>query len=172
LQEHKVDILLSVGQSPEREKVIDFTQSYAPYYIAVLGPHALAVTTAADLAGKTIGVNRGTLEDSSLTDAAPKDADIKRFDNYNGVISAFLAGQVQLIAVGNDVGASVLARHPAIEPEQKFQLLSSPDHIALNKNEPALKQTLDDAIAKMKTDDTLNKISIRWLQKPLDPKDL
>jgi polar amino acid transport system substrate-binding protein len=172
LQEHKVDILLSVGQSPEREKVIDFTQSYAPYYIAVLGPHALTVTTAADLADKTIGVNRGTLEDSSLTEAAPKTADIKRFDNYNGVISAFLAGQVQLIAVGNDVGASVLARHPAIEPEQKFQLLSSPDHIALNKNEPALKQTLNDAITKMKADGTLNKISIQWLQKPLDPKDL
>ncbi len=25
LQEHKVDLLLSVGESPEREKVIDFT---------------------------------------------------------------------------------------------------------------------------------------------------
>ncbi len=172
LQEHKVDILLSVGQSPEREKVIDFTDSYAPYYIAVLGPHALQVSSAADLAGKTIAVNRGTLEDSSLTEAAPKTADIKRFDNYNGVISAFLAGQVQLIAVGNDVGASVLARHPAIEPEQKFQLLSSPDHIALNKNEPALKQALNEAVAKMKADGSLNKISIQWLQKPLDPKDL
>jgi polar amino acid transport system substrate-binding protein len=172
LQEHKVDILLSVGQSPEREKVIDFTASYAPYYIAVLGPHALQVTSAADLAGKTIAVNRGTLEDTSLTAAAPPTADIKRFDNYNGVIAAFLAGQVQLIAVGNDVGASVLARHPAIEPEQKFQLLSSPDHIALNKNEPAFKKALDDAIAKMKADGSLNKISIQWLQKPLDPKDL
>lgn len=172
LQEHKVDILLSVGESPEREKVIDFTKAYAPYYIAVLGPHAMVVADAAALAGKTIAVNRGTLEDTSLTDAAPKTADIKRFDNYNGVISAFLSGQVQLIAVGNDVGASVLARHPAIEPEQKFQLMSSPDHIALNKNEPALKRSLDDAIAKMIADGSLNQISIQWLQKPLDPKDL
>jgi polar amino acid transport system substrate-binding protein len=172
LQEHKVDILLSVGQSPEREKVIDFTTAYAPYYIAVLGPRALAVPDAAALAGKSIAVNRGTLEDTSLTEAAPKTADIKRFENYNGVISAFLSGQVQLIAVGNDVGASVLARHPAIEPEQKFQLMSSPDHIALNKNEPALKTALDDAIAAMKSDGSLNKISIQWLQKPLDPKDL
>src|SRR5271165_5049186 len=171
LQEHKVDILLSVGQSPEREKVVDFTQSYAPYYIAVLGPPSVAVKSAADLAGKSVGVNRGTLEDSSLTAAAPT-ADIRRFDNYNGVISAFLSGQVQLIAVGNDVGATVLARHPAVTPEQKFELLTSPDHIALNKNEPALKAALDDAIAKMKSDGTLNKISIEWLQKPLDPKDL
>jgi polar amino acid transport system substrate-binding protein len=172
LNEHKVDILLSVGKSAEREKVIDFTASYAPYYIAVMGPRALAVPDAAAMAGKTIAVNRGTLEDTSLTAAAPASADIKRFDNYNGVIAAFLAGQVQLIAVGNDVGASVLARHPAIEPEQKFQLMSSPDHIALNKNEPALKQALDEAIAKMKTDGSLNKISLQWLQKPLDAKDL
>jgi len=172
LNEHKVDILLSVGWSTEREKVIDFTAAYAPYYIAVLGPHALAVPDAAAMAGKTIGVNRGTLEDTSLTKAAPPTADIKRFDNYNGVISAFLAGQVQLIAVGNDVGASVLARHPSIEPEQKFQLMSSPDHIALNKNEPAFKKTLDDVITKMKADGSLNKISLQWLQKPLDPKDL
>lgn len=172
LQDHKVDILLSVGDSPEREKVIDFTSAYAPYYIAVLGPHALKVTAPADLAGKSIGVNRGTLEDTSVTSAAPSTADIRRFDNYNGVITAFLSGQVQLIVVGNDVGAAVLARHPAIEPEEKFELLTSPDHIALNKNEPALKAALNDAIAKMKSDGSLNDINVKWLHKPLNEKDL
>jgi len=172
LEDHKVDILLSVGDSPEREKVIDFTSAYAPYYIAVMGPHALKVTGPADLAGKSIGVNRGTLEDTSATTAAPPTADIRRFDNYNGVITAFLSGQVQLIVVGNDVGAAVLARHPAIEPEEKFELLTSPDHIALNKNEPALKAALNDAIAKMRSDGSLNDISVKWLHKPLNEKDL
>lgn len=172
LEDHKVDILLSVGESPERAKVIDFTAAYAPYYIAVLGPRALKVTGPADLAGKSIGVNRGTLEDTSVTKIAPPSADIRRFDNYNGVITAFLAGQVQLIVVGNDVGAAVLARNPAIAPEEKFQLLSSPDHIALNKNEPALKSFLNDAIAKMMSDGTLNAISVEWLHKKLNPKDL
>jgi len=56
-----------------------------------------------DLAGKSIAVNRGTLEDTSLTEAAPKDADIKRFDNYNSVIQAFISGQTELMVVGNDV---------------------------------------------------------------------
>jgi polar amino acid transport system substrate-binding protein len=172
LQEHKVDLLLSVGQSPEREKVIDFTDAYAPYYIAVLAPHALAVAGAADLAGKSVAVNRGTLGDTELTEAAPAGADIKRFDNYSGVIAAFLAGQVQAICVGNDVGASVLSRHPAIEPEQKFQLMSSPDHLALNKGEPAFKQMLNELVAKMRGDGSLDKISQQWLGKPLDPKDL
>lgn len=172
LKDHKVDILLSVGESPEREKVIDFTAAYAPYYIAVLGPKAMKVSGPADLAGKSIGVNRGTLEDTSLTKIAPPSANIRRFDNYNGVITSFLSGQVQLIVVGNDVGAAVLARHPAIAPEEKFQLLSSPDHIALNKDEPAFKQFLDQAIARMVGDGSLNTISMKWLHKPLNTQDL
>ncbi|MFI5013235.1 MAG: transporter substrate-binding domain-containing protein [Hyphomicrobiales bacterium] len=172
LTEHRVDILLSVGHSAEREKVIDFTDAYAPYYIAVIGPHALKVEGKADLAGKSIAVNRGTLEDTSVTEAAPPSADIRRFDNYNSVIQAFLSGQTQLMVVGNDVGAEVLARQTALQPEQKFQLLTSPDHIALNKNEPRLKQILNDTVAKMRSDGTLNKISVKWLGKPLDPKDL
>ena len=172
LTEHRVDILLSVGHSAEREKVIDFTAAYAPYYIAVIGPQAMAVTDKAALAGKSIAVNRGTLEDTSLTEAAPPGADIKRFDNYNSVIQAFLSRQADLMVVGNDVGAQVLARQTDLKPEQKFQLMTSPDHIALNKNEPKLKQALNEIIAKMLADGTLNKISEKWLGKPLDPKDL
>jgi polar amino acid transport system substrate-binding protein len=172
LTEHRVDILLSVGKSAEREKVIDFTTAYAPYYIAVIGPKALNVESNADLAGKSIAVDRGTLEDTSLTQAAPPSADIKRFDNYNAVIQAFLAGQTQLMVVGNDVGSQVLAKQVALKPEQKFQLMTSPDHIALNKEQPDLKQRIDAVIAKIIADGSLNRISTKWLSRPLDPKDL
>ncbi|TJX51868.1 MAG: transporter substrate-binding domain-containing protein, partial [Mesorhizobium sp.] len=110
LNDHRVDILMSVGYSKEREQVIDFAAAYAPYYIAVIGPAAMSVKGKEDLAGKSIAVNRGTLEDTSLTEAAPASADIKRFDNYNSVIQAFISGQTQLMVVGNDVGAQVLAK--------------------------------------------------------------
>ncbi|RVC08897.1 transporter substrate-binding domain-containing protein, partial [Mesorhizobium sp. M7A.F.Ca.AU.001.01.1.1] len=103
LNDHRVDLLMSVGYSKEREQVIDFAAAYAPYYIAVIGPAALAVKGKEDLADKSIAVNRGTLEDTSLTEAAPASADIKRFDNYNSVIQAFISGQTQLMVVGNDV---------------------------------------------------------------------
>ncbi|MFL9894586.1 transporter substrate-binding domain-containing protein [Paraburkholderia sp. RL17-381-BIF-C] len=171
LADHKADMLLSVGQTPEREKVIDFSQPYAPYYLAVFGPKALPVKNAADLAGKSISVARGTLEDLSVTKIAPPTANIKRFDDPNGAISAFLSGQVQLMVVGNDVGATILARHPANDPEQKFSLFSSPDHVGLNKNEPRLKQKVDETIAKARKDGTMNAISQKWLRAPL-PADL
>lgn len=172
LTEHRVDLLMSVGYSKEREQVIDFAAPYAPYYIAVIGPKALAVKGKDDLAGKSIAVNRGTLEDTSLTAAAPASADVKRFDNYNAVIQAFISGQTQLMVVGNDVGAQVLARQEALAPEQKFQLLTSPSHIALNKKEDRLKQAINDAVAKMLSDGSLNKSSEAWLKTPLNPANL
>ncbi|MEM5329763.1 transporter substrate-binding domain-containing protein [Paraburkholderia sp. JHI2823] len=167
LADHKADILLSVGQTPERAKVIDFSQPYAPYYLAVFGPKSLPVKNAGDLAGKTVAVARGTLEDLSVSKVAPSSAVIKRFDDPNGAISAFLSGQAQLLVVGNDVGATIMARHPANDPEQKFSLFSSPDHVGLNKNEARLKQKVDDAIAAAKKDGSMNAISLKWLRAPL-----
>ncbi|TPK67500.1 transporter substrate-binding domain-containing protein [Mesorhizobium sp. B2-4-15] len=172
LNDHRVDILMSVGYSKEREQVIDFAAAYAPYYIAVIGPAAMSVKGKEDLAGKSIAVNRGTLEDTSLTEAAPASADIKRFDNYNAVIQAFISGQTQLMVVGNDVGAQVLARQEALKPEQKFQLLTSPSHIGLNKNEDGLKKAVNDAIAKMLADGKLDESSKAWLKTPLNPDNL
>lgn len=172
LNDHRVDILMSVGYSKEREQVIDFAAAYAPYYIAVIGPAALSVKGKEDLAGKSIAVNRGTLEDTSLTEAAPASADIKRFDNYNSVIQAFISGQTQLMVVGNDVGAQVLAKQDQLKPEQKFQLLTSPSHIGLNKNEDALKKAVNDAVAKMLADGKLDESSKAWLKTPLNPDNL
>jgi polar amino acid transport system substrate-binding protein len=137
----------------------------------VFGPKSLAVKNTADLAGKSVAVARGTLEDLSVTKAAPAGADIKRFEDPNGAISAFLTGQAQLLVVGNDVGATIIAKNPPVQPEQKFQLFSSPDHVGLNKNEPRLLKQVDDAIAKAKGDGTLNTLSTKWLKAPY-PADL
>ncbi|EPE97571.1 MULTISPECIES: transporter substrate-binding domain-containing protein [Rhizobium] len=172
LNDKRVDILMSVGYSKERAEVIDFAAAYAPYYIAVIGPAAVAISGKDDLADKTIAVNRGTLEDTSLTAAAPASATIQRFENYNSVIQAFISGQTQLMVVGNDVGAQVLARQDALKPEQKFQLLTSPSHIALRKSEDGLKNAVNDVVAKMIAEGKLDASSKAWLKTPLNPENL
>jgi polar amino acid transport system substrate-binding protein len=170
LAEGKVDMLLSIGYSDERAQVVDFTDPYAPYYIAVMGPKDIEVSGPADMAGKTIAVNRGTLEDTEATKVAPADADIQRYSDYNGVISAFLSGQAQLMVVGNDVGASILAKNPAIEPVEKFILLTSPSNMAVKKGETGLQQKLNETLAGMRKDGSLNELALKWLKQPL-PKD-
>ena len=171
LQTGKVDLVISsLGKTPERDKVIDFSTAYAPYYQGVFGPADIKVTGPADLTGKTVGATRGALEEIGLTQMAPN-ATIKRFEDNNATIAAFLSGQVQLIAAGNIVAAAILAKNPPRRPEPKFVIKNSPCFVGMNKDEPRLQQKVDAAIAQARQDGTLNTMSKKWFGAAL-PTDL
>ena len=168
----KVDLVISsLGKNPDREKVIDFSTAYAPFYNGVFGPADQKVTKVEDLAGKAIGVTRGSVEDLEITRIIPASATLKRYEDNNGTISAFLSGQVQLVATGNVVAAAILAKNPPKRPEVKFLIKNSPCFVGLNKGEPKLLAAIDAAIAKAKADGRLAKISQKWLGTGL-PADL
>ena len=172
LQTNKVDLIIStLGKTPERAAVIDFTSAYAPYYSGIFGPPSIVVTGPADLAGKTIGVTRGTLEDIEVSKIAPPTLTIKRFEDNATLITAFLTGQVPLIATGTPVAAAILAKNPPVKPEKKFVIKDSPCFIGLNKNEPKLLAKLNTIIANAKKNGTLDAMSKKWLGYPL-PADL
>jgi len=167
LQTNKVDLVISsLGKTPEREKVLDFSTAYAPYYQGVFGPADLKVANPADLTGKTVGATRGALEEIALTQMAPN-ATIKRFEDNNATISAFLSGQVQLIAAGNIVAAAIIAKNPPRRPEPKFVIKDSPCFVGLNKNEPRLLEKVDAALKQARQDGTLDTMSKKWFGAPL-----
>nr|WP_307156586.1 transporter substrate-binding domain-containing protein [Rhizobium paknamense] len=171
LQTNKVDLVISsLGKNAEREKVIDFTDAYAPFYNGVFAPADVAIKDAAGLSGKTVGVTRGAIEDLELTKIAPADATIKRYEDNNGTISAFLSGQVEVIATGNVVAAAIVAKNPPKKPEPKFLIKNSPCYIGLNQNEAALKGKVNEIIKGAIADGSLNKISEKWLAMPLPEK--
>lgn len=172
LQTNKVDLVISsLGKNAEREAVIDFSTPYAPFFNGVFAPADVAVAKAEELSGKTVGVTRGAVEDLELTKVAPADAVIKRYEDNNGTISAFLSGQVDVVATGNVVAAAILAKNPPKRPELKFLIKNSPCYIGMNKNEPALLEKVNAVIAAAKADGTLNGISQKWLDADL-PADL
>jgi polar amino acid transport system substrate-binding protein len=164
LQTNKVDLVISsLGKNAEREQVIDFTTAYAPFYNGVFAPADIEIASASDLTGKTVGVTQGAVEDLELTKIAPEGLTIKRYEDNNGTISAFLSGQVEAIATGNVVAAAILAKNPPKRPEPKFLIKDSPCYIGLNKNEPALLEAVNGIIAEAKTDGSLGKIAEKWL---------
>lgn len=168
----KVDLVISsLGKSPDREKVIDFSIAYAPFFNGVFGPADVAVKAPADLAGKTIAVTRGAIEDIELTKVAPASASIKRYEDNDGTITAFLTGQTELIATGNVVAAAILAKNPPKKPEIKFLIKNSPCYVGVNKGEAKLLARINEIIAAARKDGRLDKISETWLKAPL-PKDL
>jgi polar amino acid transport system substrate-binding protein len=164
LQTKKADLVISsLGKNAERAKVIDFSAAYAPFFSGVFGPAAAKVAKPEDLAGKSIGVTRGALEDLELSKIAPAAAAIKRFEDNNATMAAFLSGQVELIATGNVVAAAIIAKKPKNRPETKFIMKDSPCFIGLNKGEEKLKAKINAIIAKAKRDGRLDAISKKWL---------
>ncbi|MDQ8022009.1 MAG: transporter substrate-binding domain-containing protein [Moraxellaceae bacterium] len=164
-------VISSLGKNPDREKVIDFTDAYAPFFNGVFGPADEKVASAADLAGKTIAVTRGSVEDLELTKVAPATANVKRFEDNNATITAYLSGQTQLVATGNVVAAAVDERTNKRDVLTKFIIKNSPCYIGANKGEAALVAKVNETIAKAKKNGELNKIAMKWLKNAL-PADL
>lgn len=167
LQTKKADLVIStLGKNAEREKVIDFTAAYSPFFQAVFAAKSLAIKGPADLAGKSVGVTRGAIEDLELTKLAPQGTDIKRFEDNNTTVSAFVSGQVQVIATGASVAGSMMARNPQLGTEYKFVLKDSPNFIGVAKGEDKLRAKVNEIILAAKASGDLDKMAQKWLGRP------
>jgi polar amino acid transport system substrate-binding protein len=167
LQTKKVDLVIStLGKNAEREKVIDFTAAYAPFYQAVFAPKGTVIKSAADLAGKTVGVTRGAMEDQELAKIGPATMDIKRFEDNNATVAAYVSGQVQSVAVGAAVAGNMMARNPQLNVEYKFVLKDSPCFIGVAKGEDKLRLKVNEIIAAAKASGEIDRMSQKWLGRP------
>lgn len=94
----KVDMLIcGLGIYADRAKVIHYVAPYAWSVSAVYGPKGSSVARLQDLSGKTIGVEKGSSLDKFLTDSAPKDANIQRYDDASSAAQALLSGQIEYL---------------------------------------------------------------------------
>lgn len=169
LQTGQADLVISsLGKNPEREAAIDFSEAYAPFFLGVFSADAdESIAGPDELAGKTIGVTRGAVEDMELTEVAPSSTTIRRFEDNATTISAFLSGQVDYVATGNVVAAEIGERNSRRAPTLLYQLRDSPCYIGLNKNEAALQAEVNRLIAQALEDGTLNEFSQRWFSADL-----
>jgi len=167
LQTKKADLVIStLGKNAEREKVIDFTVAYSPFYQAVFGPKAMTVKTPADLGGKTVAVTRGAMEDQELAKIAPTTLDVKRFEDNAATVAAFVSGQTQLIATGASVAGNMMARNPTLSAEYKLLLKDSPNFIGVAKGEDKLRLKVNEILADAKKSGELDRLAMKWLGRP------
>jgi len=164
LQTRKADLVIStLGKNPEREKVINFSAAYAPFYQAVFAAKSLSVKSWADLAGKSVAVTRGAMEDQELGKVAPPTLEFKRFEDNNATIAAFAAGQTQLVATSAAVAGNLMYRNPGLNLEYKLLLKDSPCFVGVAKGEDALLAKVNALIAEAKAAGELEALSKKWL---------
>jgi polar amino acid transport system substrate-binding protein len=167
LQTKKADLVIStLGKNAEREKVIDFTSAYSPFFQAVYGAKSLSIKSFADLGNKSVAVTRGAMEDQELSKVAPANTELKRFEDNNATVSAFVSGQTQLLATGASVAGVMLQKNPQLNAEYKLLLKDSPNFIGVAKGEDALRLRVNALIAEAKKSGEIDKMAQKWLGRP------
>jgi polar amino acid transport system substrate-binding protein len=153
----KADIVMSVlAKSPEREKVIDFSNPYTVTETILMAPKAMKLSGYDDIVGKTVGVTRGTVEDQTLTQNAPKST-IRRYEDVPTLITAVVSGQVQISAGSlTQLGNINKATHNGYVKE--FTMRESQIGIGLRKNNPEFHAWLDQWVKTNLANGKLNAI--------------
>lgn len=166
LQEHKVDLVIStLGKNAEREKQIDFSNDYSSFYLAVFGPKALALRGPAEMAGKSIAVTKGSIEDQELVKLGTAGLTVERFDDTAAALGAYAQGKTQLVAAGVSAAMAAVAKNPQLDVDAKFVLKESRNFIGLPKGEDKLRDKVNEIIEAAKTSGELRKLSAKWFSR-------
>jgi polar amino acid transport system substrate-binding protein len=168
LQTNRVDMVISsLGATPERAKSIYFSIPYAPFYSGIYGAADVKVADYKGLTGKSVGVTQGSLEDIELTKRAPQGIEVKRFEDNSTTAAALLAGQVDVVAIGNTIAAKAIKDNPAKKIENKFIMRNSPCHIGVRRGDLDLLQWVNVFVASKRLSGDFNDLSTKWFEEPL-----
>lgn len=164
---NKVDMLIaSLAITPERAKQVQFSHPYSAAQIVVFGGKDAKIAKAEDLSGLRIGVARASTQDIAVTKVAPKDANIRRFDDDASAMQALLSGQVDAIGCSTTVAAQIAKRAPD-RYENKFVLLQQEMAVAMRPGEPNTLKTVNELVQKNIQNGEFNKLYQKWLGTPL-----
>ena len=140
----KADIIIStLSVTPDRAKVIDFSKRYATLESDIGCLKSSNVKDWADLKGKTVGVSRGTTQDTTLSNMKDKAFNIARYDDDATNVTAAISGQVDCIASSLPLIVQVGAKNPDRVFESKIPLTIFDLAIGLKKGEPKLLEKLN-----------------------------
>lgn len=97
----KVDIILAnFTVTPARAEVVDFALPYMKVALGVVSPDSALITTAEQLAGKTLIVSKGTTAETYFTENHPE-VRLLKFDTYTEAFNALLDGRGDALSTDN-----------------------------------------------------------------------
>ncbi len=164
LQTKKADLIIStLGKTPEREKVLDFSIAYAPFFQGVFAPKTTTIKSFSDLVGKSVAVTRGAMEDQELSKLTPPGVNMKRFEDNNATIAAFVSGQTDAVGMGGAVAVNIIKQNPKLGAEYKLLIKNSPCFIGIAKGEEELRLKVNAIINEAKKSGEIDKLSKKWL---------
>ncbi|WP_261817844.1 ABC transporter substrate-binding protein [Vibrio gallicus] len=168
---HKSDVIMaSMRITKERQKRILFTNKYyqTPARFVAAADTNFSMDKAG-LKGKVIGVQQGTIHDRYVTDKFSDVAEIKRYagqdevylDMKNGRLDATFgnADQLELAFLEKDIGKGFTFKGEAVTDKA---YIGEGTALALRKQDKALAEKFNKAIAAIRANGTYDKIAAKY----------
>ncbi len=157
VQSGKGDLgVAGITADDERRQNVDFSVNYVDAAQVIIVPEGSAIKSAADLAGKNIGVQMGTTGDTYVTDEVGA-GQVMRYKTgpdagaelANGKIDAVVIDEMPAKQIAEANKGLIVLEEPLTEEQYA---------IALKKDTPDLKAVVDKVVQKMVDDGTIAKL--------------
>ena len=162
-QNGKSDMVMAgVTVTDERQKVMDFSDTYAEGIQSIIVPEDSDIASADDLAGKTIGTQRGTTGYIYCTDDFG-DENVIAYDNGLTAVQALNNGQVDAVVIDNAPAKEFVAANPGLKILDTAY--AQEDYaIGVAKGNTALLDAINGALEELQADGTLQSIVDKYIK--------
>ena len=161
-QNGKSDIVMAgVTVTDERQKVMDFSDTYAEGIQSIIVPEDSDIASADDLTGKAIGTQRGTTGYIYCTDDFGED-NVIAYDDGLTAVQALNNGQVDAVVIDNAPAKSFVEANPGLKILDTAY--AQEDYaIGVAKGNTALLDAINGALEELQANGTLQAIVDKYI---------
>lgn len=153
--------LAGMTVTEDRLKNVNFSDSYATGIQSVIVKEDSGIASLDDLAGKMIGVQLGTTGDIYATDDFGADF-VEQYNKGNDAVMALVSGKIDAVIIDNEPAKSYVAANEGLkilDTEYAVEDYAA----AINKENTALLDAINGALADLKADGTLDGIVAKYI---------
>ncbi len=160
LEAKQVDFVMAgMSPTPERQARVDFTNLYYKASSIILVPRGNVLNLPADLNGKNVGVQRGSIQ----AEAGAKITGVKlvEFDKIGEAIQAVKMKEIHGAIIESTVAESYASANPDLDFTYQFDTGSSGSAIALPKGSKYT-QAFNKVLTEMQEKGEIKKLVEKW----------
>lgn len=162
VQQGKSDVVIAgVTVSPDRLVNMNFTDSYANGVQVVIVPQNSTISSIDDLKGKMIGTQRGTTGYIYCTDDYGEDY-VTAFDDGATAVQNLLAGKVDAVVIDSAPAKEYVKANAGLKILDT-EYTNEDYAIGVSKDNTALLDALNSALAELKADGTVQSIIDKYI---------
>lgn len=159
----KADLgLAGMTVDPERQKNIDFSDSYATGVQVIIVKEDSTIAKPDDLKGKKIGVQLATTGDQYATNDYGKDS-VVQYNKGSDAVMALTQGQVDAVIIDNEPAKSYVAANKGLKILDT-EYVTENYAACIAKDNTGLTKAVNKALAELKADGTLQKIVDQYIK--------